>query len=674
MKEIEVEISNPTGLHARPAATFVNLAKQFQADIHIQNGTKKINAKRIISVLTLGAKQGQRLIISADGVDEDDALQALKSAVEQGLGDDIPTEKTPTRAEKSIPQPSPQSASKDTAHIVTGIPGSPGIAIGTVHQFQKIALDVPPDADNPTEELAALRNAISAAKDALDTLHADVTARIGAAEAEIFAAHQAILSDDSLSETAAQLIRAGRSAAWAWQNTIETTAAELASVDNAVLAARAADIRDVGNRVLRYLLKSPDTEPNFPDTPVILIAEDLTPSDTASLDHNKILGLCTAEGGANAHTAILARALGLPAIVGCGRTVLSIPNGTQVILDGTTGTLNLSPDEHTIKMTKLAQEKERNTRAEHLRAAKQPAHTSDGTLIDVMANIGGVADAEKSVTFGADGVGLLRTEFLFLERQTAPTEDEQFVVYRDIAMAMKNKPVIVRTLDVGGDKPLPYLSVPDEQNPFLGNRGIRLCLAQPEILRTQLRAIFRAAQFGTLKIMFPMVATLEEWNAAHALVESVRAELSVPPVEVGIMVEIPSAALMAHMFARHVDFFSIGTNDLTQYTLAMDRTNPAVSGGADGLHPAVLRLIDATVRAAHTEGKSVGVCGELAADPQAVPILVGLGVDELSVSVPGIPAVKAAIRTLSNTKAQKLAATALQQSTAAAVRTLTLKQ
>ncbi|RMF01888.1 MAG: phosphoenolpyruvate--protein phosphotransferase, partial [Chloroflexi bacterium] len=351
-----------------------------------------------------------------------------------------------------------------------------------------------------------------------------------------------------------------------------------------------------------------------------------------------------------------------------GEQLLSLADGTPAILNGDTGTLTLEPDAATQTAAQNLLRDRQIRRAAELAAAAQPAVTTDGHRVEVVANIGSVADARQAVEFGAEGVGLLRTEFLFLERTQPPTEEEQFEVYRDIALAMNGRPIIIRTLDIGGDKPLPYLSLPHEENPFLGQRGIRLCLARPDLLRPQLRAILRAAQFGRLRIMFPMITTLEDWSAARQMVEDVRAELGVPPVEVGIMVEVPAAALRASAFAPEVDFFSIGTNDLTQYTLAMDRTNPAVSEQADGLHPAVLQLIKLTTQAAHAAGKWVGVCGELGANPLAVPLLLGLGVDELSVSVPAVPAVKAQIRTLALPAATNLAEQALTCATAAEVR------
>jgi len=399
-----------------------------------------------------------------------------------------------------------------------------------------------------------------------------------------------------------------------------------------------------------------------------VVAHDISPSDTASLDPQRVLGFCTAVGGPTAHAAIIARAMGFPAVVSVGEDVMKLDNGTLAILDGVAGTLVIEPDAETLARAQEAQRLYQARRLAAQASSAEPAVTRDGHRVEIVANIGGVADARKAHAAGAEGVGLLRTEFLFLDRASAPTETEQFEVYRDIALALEGKPVIIRTLDIGGDKPLPYINMAPEENPFLGERGIRLCLARPDLLRQQVRAILRAASYGKLRIMFPMVADLSEWQAARAIVEELRAELYAPEIEVGIMVEVPSAALLAEVFAREVDFFSIGTNDLTQYTLAMDSTHPSLAGKSDGLHPAVLRLIQHTVEGAHAAGKWVGVCGELGADPQAVPILLGLGVDELSISVPAIPMVKAQVRDLTLTEAQRLAQEALACATAPEVR------
>ncbi len=385
-----------------------------------------------------------------------------------------------------------------------------------------------------------------------------------------------------------------------------------------------------------------------------------------------MLGFCTAVGGPTAHSAIIARALSLPAIVSAGEKTLEIKDGTIVIVNGSNGLLTIEPNETAVSHAQKFQQQWQAQRDDANKSAAKPAITQDGHRVEIAANIGGLSDAQDAVSSGAEGVGLLRTEFLFLERINAPTEEEQFTVYRNVAQAMQGQPVIIRTLDIGGDKPLPYIKVPPEENPFLGERGIRLCLNRPELLREQLRAILRAAKFGKLRIMFPMVSDISEWRAARAMVEEIRAELNVPPVELGIMIEVPSAALMADAFAQEVDFFSVGTNDLTQYTLAMDRMHPSLAGKSDGLHPAVLRLISRTVEAAHAAGKWAGVCGELGADPQAVPILIGLGVDELSVSVPAIPTVKAQVRSLQLKEAKSLAQRALNCATAQEVRAISL--
>lgn len=676
MKQIELTIHNPTGLHARPAAIFVKTAKQFKAKIQVQHGPKKVNAKSVISVLTLGVERGGEITIVAEGADEETALEVLKAAVESGLGEDHappssngePVKPPPAGAK---PAPAPVAVADLSAGVVRGIAGAPGIAIGPVFQFQESKIVVKETiAAEPEQEKTRLNEVLNSTRAELTRLHADMVQRIGPEEAAIFEAHLAILDDPDLLETATERIENGLSAAQAWQESVEATAAQLAQVKDELLAARAADVRDVGQRVLRELVGATDTKPDLPETPIVLVAHDLSPSDTVSLDPNRVLGFCTAVGGANAHTAILARALGLPAIVGAGPAVLGLKNGLQVILDGNTGVLTIDPEEEVLAFAKTAQVEQRARQAAALKAAKAAAITQDGHRVEVVANIGSVADARQAVGFGAEGVGLLRTEFLFLERTEPPTETQQYEIYRDIVLALAEQPVIVRTLDVGGDKPLPYLPLPAEENPFLGIRGIRLSMTRPELLRTQIRAILRAASHGPFRIMFPMVATLEEWTAARRIVSEVQQELNAPAVEVGIMIEVPAAALIAPRFAREVDFFSIGTNDLTQYTLAMDRGHPELSAQADGLHPAVLYLIDRTVRAAHAEGKWVGVCGELGANPQALPILVGLGVDELSVSIPAIPTVKAGVRSLNYAAAQALARQALECGTAAEVKNL----
>jgi phosphocarrier protein FPr len=403
---------------------------------------------------------------------------------------------------------------------------------------------------------------------------------------------------------------------------------------------------------------------------VILVADDLTPSDTAQLDPKRILGLCTASGGPTAHTAIIARSLDIPCVVGAGAAVFEVKTEMTCILDGAAGKLYIEPSPEDIESAKRFQIDLENRRNEEYSTRYEPAVMTDGHRVEVVGNIGKAAEASAAVEAGAEGIGLMRTEFLFLDRETPPSEEEQFEAYSEMTRALNGLPLILRTLDIGGDKIASYISLAKEENPFLGVRGIRLCLRQPGIFLPQLRAIYRASATGPIKIMFPMISTLEDLHEAKQVAEEVRQELGVPPVEIGIMVEVPSTVLMATEFAKQVDFFSIGTNDLTQYTLAMDRMHAALAKNVDGLHPAVLRMIDMTVRAAKGAGKWVGVCGGVAGDPLGAAILSGLGVAELSMSLPSIAAVKASLRKTKLSEAQNLARRALACSSASEVRQL----
>lgn len=677
MKQITMVIENPTGLHARPAKVFVNIAKNFKADIRVMYGEKKANAKSLISLLTLGVERNNEIRITAQGSDEEEALAVLKAAILTGLGDDmnanVPPQPTPLKdandqaKDPPLPAGTLDSTVKD---FIKALPGAPGIAIGPIFHFKQAAIKVEKTFASESVEKNALQTAIEKAKAQLVNLREKMLEQDAESEAAIFDVHLELLDDVELLDNVLEKINQKQSAAQAWQATIDSRAAIIASVNDPLLAARAADIHDVGYRVLKILVGAESNNGNYPDYPVIIVAEDMSPSDTASLDRDKVLGFCTARGGPTAHTAIIARALGLPAVVSAGDSILDLANDLTVIIDGTAGTLKVSPNKGEIDGATRLQAEHAHRLIQAQNTADEPAITSDGHQVEIAANIGGADDARQAIACGAEAVGLLRTEFLFLERTQPPTEEEQFLVYREIAEAMQSKPVIVRTLDVGGDKPLSYIPMEREANPFLGVRGLRLCLARPDIFREQIRAILRACHYGKLRIMFPMVADLTELVAAKAIVLEVCKEISCDSVDIGIMIEVPSAAIMADVLASHVDFFSIGTNDLTQYTMAMDRMHPQLATKSDGCHPAVLRLIDATVRAAHQAGKWVGVCGELGADPEAVPILIGLGVDELSVTVPAIPTVKAQVRQLCYQDAQALAQRALQCATAAEVRQL----
>ncbi len=676
MKQIEIEIQNRTGLHARPAKVLVNLAKQFSADVQLVYAEKKANAKSMVSVLTLGAGHGSRIILQTDGADEETALVEIEAAFRSGLGDGdaAATPLQPAPAEAILPQevPATERAGETSAEVLHAIPASPGIAIGPIFQFRKTEAELDPAAFSGEVKMG-LREAMDCARAELSVLSQQMKNKRLASEAAIFEAHIELIEDPDLEEAVQARIQAGERALAAWHAAIDERAAAIAALPDRLIAARADDLRDVGRRVARLMLGQAEPDISLPDHPVILIARELSPSDTAVFDSRQVLGFGLVNGGPTSHIAILARAFGLPAIVKLDESILRLAEGTSVVLNANDGMLTISPDMETLERETTRQERWFAERRSAQEQATLPAVTVDGHAVDVTANAGSVKNAADAVKNGADGIGLLRTEFLFLDRATAPDEEEQFEIYAAIARIMSPRPTIIRTLDIGGDKPLPYIQLDAEMNPFLGERGIRLCLNRPELFKTQLRAILRAAPHGNLRIMFPMVADVTEVRRARALIETLCQEMDTPPVPIGIMIEIPSAALLAETIAPEIDFFSIGTNDLTQYTLAVDRAHPALAAMHDGLHPAVLRLIAHTIEAAHQYGKRVDLCGELGSDPLAIPILVGLGIDELSVSVPAVPTVKAQVRSLTLTDAQSLARQALACSTALEVRELVKK-
>ncbi len=666
-----IVIPNPTGLHARPAAVLANLAKKFKADLRLQKGDRQANAKSVVAIMGLEIGHGDKITLIAKGDDADAAMTTLTPLLWEGLGDEgctpAPAPASFEVSTNSAPPPRPRS---EDPNLLIGVAASPGLAVGVVFQVRHQDIQVTETAEGtPQQERGRLDQAIDQARIQLEALQARLHGERAADKAAIFAAHQELLDDPDLLDIAYSALAKGKSAEFAWQRAFTTHADRLANLRNELLAARANDLRDVGRRALTLLTGMEPERPDPPDN-AILVAEELTPSDAANVDRAKVRGFCTTLGGATSHVAILARSLDIPAVAGIEPRALELDNGTPVILDGGKGTLRLNPNPEEITRIRQTQERQAVRRQADLATAHEPAITLDGQRVEVVGNIGGLADAEQVPKLGGEGVGLLRSEFLFMERSTAPNEDEQFESYKAIAEALGDRPLIIRTLDVGGDKPLSYLPIPKEDNPFLGERGLRVGLDRPEILRTQLRAILRAAAFGKVRIMFPMVGLLSELRDAKAMLEEERQRLNAAPIETGIMVEIPAAAVMAAQFAREVDFFSVGTNDLTQYTLAMDRGHPKLAPKVDGLNPSVLRLIAWTVQAAHEHGKWVGVCGGIASDPQAVPLLVGMGVDELSASLPTIPGIKAQIRGLSLSECQELARRALTLETAAEVRAL----
>jgi phosphoenolpyruvate-protein phosphotransferase len=663
-------VTAETGLHARPAAVIAAVARRFSSVVQLRKDGREANARSVVSVMALEVGPGDAVTVTATGSDAAAAVEAMTRTITV----DIAAGHTPPASAKPSLTGAPVAPSVSPSDgLLRGVAASPGVAIGQVYQLRHDDAVPEERGTDPARERHALETAISAAREQLEVTARRLAIEADPEKAEIFRAHQELLEDPDVIDGATAAIRDGKSAAWAWRQSYGAQAERLLALRNPLLAARATDMRDVGRRVLHLIVGRDAAPPKLP-ADAIVVAEDLTPSDAASLDRTRVRGLCTTMGSATSHVAILARGLGIPAVAGIDPHVLDLQDGERVVIDGDAGTLRPAPsaaDEAEIVRRQAA---ERERRARDLAAAAEPAQTRDGHRVEVVGNIGDVKEARRIPEVGGEGVGLLRTEFLFMERRSAPDEDEQARTYTEIAQALgPSRVLVIRTLDVGGDKPLAYLPMAAEQNPFLGERGIRLTLARPELFRAQVRAILRASSApagARICVMFPMIATLAEWRAGRALVERERAELGTPKLEVGIMVETAAAAMMADRFAEEADFFSIGTNDLTQYTLAMDRGNPRLAPQVDALHPSVLRLIERTVEGAHRHGKWVGVCGGLASDLAAVPVLVGLGVDELSADVPLVPAVKARVRELSRDACRETAQRALAADDGAAVRAI----
>ncbi len=649
-----LKLPNPNGLHARPAAVFAQAAKGFAAKIYLHKQQSQANAKSLVAIMALQTAFGDSVQVSAVGEDADAAIAALTRLLAEGCGEAVaaiaPAEVVSTEA----------------LTLLRGVCASPGSALGQVVQISEPVFDVSEFGGAADLERAALANALIEADLALQHLR-DTAA--GEAEAEIFKAHQELLEDPGLLDQAQALIDAGKSAAFAWRAATEETAVMFRQLGSALLAERAADLTDVGRRVLKLLLGIGEQALELPQGS-ILIADQLTPSQTAGIDTGKVLGFATVGGGATSHVAILARACGLPSICGVPVQMLALSNGTPVLLDADKGELHVHPDSAAIEQWQARHAQQRQRHEHELANATLAARTRDGHHIEVSANVASLSETEQAMNLGGAGVGLLRSEFLYLGRNHAPSHDEQVATYSAIARSVgPAHNLVVRTLDVGGDKPLAYVPMDSETNPFLGVRGIRLCLERPQLLREQFRAMLGCCDLTRLHIMLPMVTQLSELRLARQMLDEEILALGLTQrPKLGIMIEVPAAALMADLFAPLVDFFSIGTNDLTQYTLAMDRDHPRLASQADSFHPSVLRLIAMTVKAAHAHGKWVGVCGAMASERLAVPLLLGLGVDELSVSVPMIAPVKATVRELALADCQIIARQLLGLESAGQVR------
>lgn len=652
------------GFHARPAARIADLARSFAAGVEVAALGRRANARSPIALMTLGVRLGDEVTLAASGADAEAAVEALAALIAGGMGEAATLTATPEIAPPTTPAAGPQPLV-----ALRGVTAAPGLAIGVAARLIVSEIIVESAGRGVAAETRALADA---RRDIHQRLEA---AAVGAnpARRSILGAHIALLEDPELTEAAERLIGEGFSAAFAWREAVQTQVDGLRRTGDARLAERVDDLIDLERRVLLAIKGETEAAPSLPKG-AILLANDLLASQLIGLDASRIAGLCTARGGPTSHVAILAASMNLPALVAAGPGVLSIAEGTPLILDADAGLLEVAPQPAALEaaQTRLADLKARRAAAQA--AAQQDCRMADGTRIEVFANLASLAAAKAAVAAGAEGCGLLRTEFLFQDRPTAPSEDEQHAACQAIADVLGPRPLIIRTLDAGGDKPVDYLPIPPEDNPALGLRGVRVGLWKPALLRDQLRAILRVVGPGPCRIMVPMVASLDELLAVKAMVEAERTALGrAEPVAVGVMIETPAAAVTADLIAAEADFLSVGTNDLAQYTLAMDRGNPLLAAQVDGLHPAVLRLIGAAAAGGRAHDRPVGVCGGLASDLAAVPILIGLGVSELSATPAIVPEVKALIRTLTLDACRALAERAKGQTSAAAVRALGLE-
>ncbi len=660
-------IAMPHGLHARPAAQLARLAKGFKAEIWVENldgDSAAVSALSLTKLIGLGAELGDRLQFIAQGEDASQALRELTVAVKNGLGDPIialpENEKaSPVASVSGAPDP------VQNGEALTGLAGAPGVAIARAYQFSDPVYSFEKQRGPAAEQRERLEQAIGQVQN-------DLKGRLEKATntdlAQIIGMHLELLIDPEMKHDADQRITQGDSAEWAWQQSFEALASLQEQSSRLLLAERAIDIRDVGNRVLGELTGQSSAQGREEEH--VLICQEIAPSEISELDTTRVKAVVSAAGGVTSHAAILARSLGIPLLVGCGPRVLTIADGTDVIVDCESRTLQVGPDGDKLQAAREAIERDRVLNEQAHAARLKPAVTTDGHHVEIMANLTAAKAVDKAVEMGCEGVGLFRSEFIYMDYPQEPSIEQQQAEYERVLEGLGDRPLIVRTLDVGGDKPLPYLPMDEEENPFLGVRGVRLSLRYPQILKNQLHALLRAAAGRPLRIMFPMVTDILEWRQIRALFREVSADYPDARVELGIMIEVPSAAILASVFASELDFFSVGTNDLTQYTLAIDRGHPELSRQADPISPAVLRLIQMTVRAADEAGIWVGVCGELAGDPLGATILTGLGVRELSMSVRSIPRVKAHLRDQSLAEARKLAQQALSAESSEAVRAL----
>jgi phosphoenolpyruvate-protein phosphotransferase/dihydroxyacetone kinase phosphotransfer subunit len=667
--EARVVLANPLGLHARPAARLVAAAHGYDAAVEVARGDgPPAPAASLTAVLALAVRRGDELRVLARGPQAAEAVAALRALAEDGFGELVEsTASTPLGVRPGAELPGPAVEAPAPGTVLRGLPAASGLARGPAQPLHPALAPPPRSAGSVPEERARLDGALATAAQAIAADRAAVAARAGESAAAIFDAHRALLEDPALLEPARAAVAAGHSAEQAIDQAARATEERYRGFPDALLRERAADVADVGRRVLAALGSGAGAI-----APAgIVIVEELTPGEAAALDPERVSGVATARGTPTAHGAILARALDLPAVVGLGPAILAVPAGTELLLDGGAGTVRVAPPAEELARAEVERQQAAARRRRARAHAGEPARTRDGETIEVRANVASAAEAARAVELGADGVGLLRTEFLYLDRPELPGEDEQVQTLNAVAAALGGRPLVVRTLDAGADKPLPALPMEPEANPFLGLRGIRLTLQRPELLAMQLRALLRVAAEHPVSAMLPMVATVAELEAARELLHQARGQTGIDaPLPLGIMVEVPAAALAAQRLAAVAEFFSIGTNDLTQYTMAAERGDARLGALLSGPQPAVLALVAAAVQGARARGRTVAVCGELAGDPGAALILAGLGVRELSVAPALVAEVKAALRAVDMSALRELAAGALQARDSAAAQAL----
>ncbi len=663
-----ISIPNPMGLHARPAATLVRLAKGFDAELLLEREGKQASLRSLLGIMALDLRFGAQVRLGAHGPEAAKALESLSVQLQEGLGE-VRVEPSALSVPLSLEaEPALMGVEEQQPGLIRGVTAAPGLAIGRVFQLRRESLNFSKKGLGLEWEQEKSKVAFSRSREELRALASRLEAQGQGERAQIIGAQQELLEDPELSQAVGAHLTAGESAASAWDRSLRIQMETLRRLDNSLLVARAADLEDLRLRLLSHLLGCRPQLEQLPEE-TILIAEELPPSQLSALDPKHLLGFATVQGGASSHTAIIARGMGLPVLCGLPPEILALPEGTQLILDAELGGLIPNPSPKLLKAMRLRRAARERVQTEALMRCMEPALTLDGVQIQVEANIGGEAEARLAVKRGAEGVGLLRSEFLYLQQLSPPSEAQQARRYGKIAAILAPRPLTIRTLDVGGDKPLSYLPLPAEENPFLGLRGIRVGLKHPALLRSQIRAILKGVGEGA-RIMFPMISLLEELKLARSLVEEEQARLGIERVEIGLMIEVPSAALMAEQLAQYADFFSIGSNDLAQYTLAIDRGHPSLASQADAIHPAVLRMIQMTIRGAEVHKRKVSLCGGLASDPEAVPLLIGLGLCCLSASLSALAEVKAQVRGLSLRRCQLLAQEALKLEAAPEVRAL----